>query len=122
MAENGDTEDLTALIDDRTSCVVVQNPNLFGQVRDLTDLAAACHAKGALLVVVVTEIVSLGLLTAPGDMGADIVVAEGQSLGNPLNFGGPYVGLFATREKFLRQMPAACAARRWMPRASAAGC
>ena len=98
-------EDLAALIDDRTSCVVVQNPTLFGQVRDLTDLAAACHAKGALLVVVVTEIVSLGLLTPPGDMGADIVVAEGQSLGNPLNFGGPHVGLFATREKFLRQMP-----------------
>jgi len=99
------TEDLAALIDDSTSCVVVQNPSLFGHVRDLAPLAAACHAKGALLIVVVTEIMSLGLLTSPGDMGADIVVAEGQSLGNPLNFGGPYVGLFATRDKFVRQMP-----------------
>jgi glycine dehydrogenase subunit 1 len=99
------TEDLTALIDDETSCVVVQNPSVFGHVRDLSALAQACHARGALLVVVVTEIVSLGLLTPPGDMGADIVVAEGQSLGNALNFGGPYVGLFATREKFMRQMP-----------------
>ncbi|MEO3432736.1 aminomethyl-transferring glycine dehydrogenase subunit GcvPA [Inquilinus sp. CAU 1745] len=98
-------EDLASLIDDDTSCVVVQNPTLFGQVRDLSPLAEACHAKGALLVVVVTEAVSLGLMTSPGEMGADIVVAEGQSIGNPLNFGGPHVGLFATREKFLRQMP-----------------
>lgn len=98
-------EDLASLIDDDTSCVVVQNPTLFGQVRDLSPLAEACHAKGALLVVVVTEAVSLGLMTPPGEMGADIVVAEGQSIGNPLNFGGPHVGLFATREKFLRQMP-----------------
>lgn len=99
------SEDLAALIDDQTSCVVVQNPSVFGHVRDLTALAEACHAKGALLIVVVTEIVSLGLLTPPGEMGADIVVAEGQSIGNALNFGGPYVGLFATREKFMRQMP-----------------
>ncbi len=98
-------EDLASRIDDKTSCVVVQNPGFFGQVRDLSALAEAAHAKGALLVVVVTEIVSLGAATAPGDMGADIVAAEGQSLGNPLGFGGPYVGLFATREKFLRQMP-----------------
>ena len=85
--------------------MVVQNPSVFGHVRDLSALAEACHAKGALLIVVVTEIVSLGLLTPPGDMGADIVVAEGQSIGNSLNFGGPYVGLFATREKYMRQMP-----------------
>lgn len=98
-------EDLASLIDDDTSCVVVQNPTLFGQVRDLSPLTEACHARGALLVVVVTEAVSLGLMTSPGEMGADIVVAEGQSIGNPLNFGGPHVGLFATREKFLRQMP-----------------
>jgi glycine dehydrogenase subunit 1 len=98
-------EDLTALIDDKTSCVVVQNPGFFGHVRDLTPLAEACHAKGALLIVVVTEAVSLGLLTPPGAMGADIVAAEGQSIGNALNFGGPYVGLFATRDKFVRQMP-----------------
>jgi glycine dehydrogenase subunit 1 len=99
------TEDLTHLIDDTTSCVVVQNPSVFGHVRDLSALAEACHAKGALLIVVVTEVVSLGLLTPPGEMGADIVVAEGQSIGNALNFGGPYVGLFATREKYMRQMP-----------------
>jgi glycine dehydrogenase subunit 1 len=99
------TEDLTSLIDDQTSCVVVQNPSVFGHVRDLSALAEACHAKGALLIVVVTEIVSLGLLTPPGEMGADIVVGEGQSIGNSLNFGGPYVGLFATREKYMRQMP-----------------
>jgi glycine dehydrogenase subunit 1 len=98
-------EDLLARIDDDTACVVVQNPDLFGHVRDYSALAQACHAKGALLVVVVTEVVSLGALTAPGEMGADIVAAEGQSIGNALNFGGPYVGLFATREKFVRQMP-----------------
>jgi glycine dehydrogenase subunit 1 len=85
--------------------VVVQNPSVFGYVKDLSALAEACHAKGALLIVVVTEVVSLGLLTPPGEMGADIVVAEGQSIGNALNFGGPYVGLFATREKYMRQMP-----------------
>jgi len=99
------SEDLAGLIDDQTSCVVVQNPTLFGQVRDLSALAEAAHARGALLVVVVTEAVSLGLLTPPGAMGADIVAAEGQSLGNGLNFGGPHLGLFATREKFLRQLP-----------------
>ncbi|HET8727988.1 MAG TPA: aminomethyl-transferring glycine dehydrogenase subunit GcvPA [Alphaproteobacteria bacterium] len=98
-------EDLASLIDDDTSCVVVQNPTVFGQVRDLSALAEACHAKGALLIVAVSEVVSLGLLTPPGEMGADIVVAEGQSIGNALGFGGPYVGLFATREKFVRQMP-----------------
>ncbi|BBK34835.1 glycine dehydrogenase (decarboxylating) alpha subunit [Stella humosa] len=99
------SEDLAALVDGETSCVVVQNPDFFGRVRDLRPLAEACHAKGALLVVVVTEIVSLGALTSPGEMGADIVAAEGQSIGNGLNFGGPYVGLFATRDRFVRQMP-----------------
>lgn len=99
------TEDLARLVDERTSCVVVQNPSMFGHVRDLRPLAEACHAKGALLVVVVAEVVSLGAVTPPGEMGADIVVAEGQSLGVPLGFGGPYVGLFAAREKFIRQMP-----------------
>ncbi len=98
-------EDLAAAIDDKTSCVVVQNPSVFGHVRDYTALAAACRDKGALLVVVVTEAVSLGLLPPPGEMGADIVAAEGQSLGNALNFGGPYLGLFAVREKHIRQMP-----------------
>jgi glycine dehydrogenase subunit 1 len=87
------------------ACVVVQSPNLFGTASDFTALAEAVHAAGALLVVVVTEAVSLGLLKSPGEMGADIVAAEGQSIGNGLNFGGPYVGLFATRERFVRQMP-----------------
>ncbi len=92
-------------IDDATACVVMQNPDVFGQAQDLSPLAEACHAKGALLIVVVTEAVSLGLLPSPGGMGADIVVGEGQSLGNGLNFGGPYLGLFATRGTYLRQMP-----------------
>jgi glycine dehydrogenase subunit 1 len=87
------------------ACVVVQNPDVFGRVRDLAPLADAVHAAGGLLIVVVTEAVSLGLLKPPGEMGADIVAAEGQSIGNGLNFGGPYVGLFATRQKFVRQMP-----------------
>jgi glycine dehydrogenase subunit 1 len=99
------TEQLIERIDAETSCVVVQNPSVFGHVRDLGEIAQAAHAKGALLVVVVTEALSLGLIQPPGAMGADIVAAEGQSLGNGLNFGGPYVGLFATRERFVRQMP-----------------
>lgn len=100
-----DIDALAAAVDAQTSCVVVQNPDVFGRVADLSGLAAACHAAGALLVVVVTEVVSLGLVRSPGEMGADIVVGEGQSIGNGLNFGGPYLGLFATREKFVRQMP-----------------
>jgi glycine dehydrogenase subunit 1 len=98
-------EDLVPLIDEDTACVVVQNPTFFGHLHDLRPLAEACHAKGALLVVAVGETVSLGAVTPPGAMGADIVVAEGQSLGNALNFGGPYLGLFAARETFVRQMP-----------------
>ncbi len=101
----GSAEDLVALIDENTACVVVQSPDVFGLIRDLRPIAEAAHARGALLIAVVTEAVSLGLLESPGAQGADIVAAEGQSIGNGLNFGGPYVGLFATREKFLRQMP-----------------
>ena len=101
----GKPEDLIALIDNETACVVVQSPDVYGLVRDLAPIAEAAHAKGALLIAVVTEIVSLGLMESPGAMGADIVAAEGQSIGNGLSFGGPYVGLFATREKYLRQMP-----------------
>jgi len=101
----GKAEDLAALIDAETACVVVQSPDVFGLIRDLNPIAEAAHAKGALLIAVVTEVVSLGLLEPPGAQGADIVAAEGQSIGNGLNFGGPYVGLFAAREKFLRQMP-----------------
>ena len=92
-------------IDSDTACVVVQTPNVFGTASDVTRIAQAAHEAGALLIVVVTEAVSLGLLETPGAMGADIVAAEGQSIGNGLNFGGPYVGLFAAREKLLRQMP-----------------
>jgi len=101
----GRVADLTAMIDEETACVIVQTPDVFGLIRDLKPVAEAAHAKGALLIAVVTEVVSLGLLEPPGAQGADIVVAEGQSIGNGLNFGGPYLGLFATREKFIRQMP-----------------
>ncbi|MDZ7628103.1 MAG: aminomethyl-transferring glycine dehydrogenase subunit GcvPA [Parvularculaceae bacterium] len=98
-------EDVIAAIDAETSCVIVQNPDVFGNLRDLTAIAKAAQAKGALLIAVVTEVMSLGAIKSPGEMGADIVVGEGQSIGNGLNFGGPYVGLFATREKYIRQMP-----------------
>jgi glycine dehydrogenase subunit 1 len=92
-------------VDGETSCVVVQYPDILGRIADLTPIAEAAHAAGALLIAVVTEPVALGLIEAPGEMGADIVVGEGQSIGVGLQFGGPYVGLFATREKFVRQMP-----------------
>ena len=101
-----DAEDaVIAAIDADTACVVVQTPNVFGTATDVTKIAEAAQAAGALLIVVVTEAVSMGLLKSPGEMGADIVAAEGQSIGNALNFGGPYVGLFATRDKLVRQMP-----------------
>lgn len=94
-----------ASISNETSCAVVQYPDIFGRIPDIAAIAEAAHAKGALLVAVVTEPVALGLLEAPGHLGADIVVGEGQSLGVGLNFGGPYLGLFGCREKFVRQMP-----------------
>jgi glycine dehydrogenase subunit 1 len=94
-----------AAIDADTACVVVQTPNVFGTVTDVRAIAEAAHAAGALLIVATTEAVSFGLLASPGDMGADIAVAEGQSIGNALNFGGPYVGLFACRADLVRQMP-----------------
>ena len=97
--------DVIGKIGPDTACVVVQTPNVFGTATDVTKIAEAAHAAGALLIVVVTEAVSMGLLKSPGEMGADIVAAEGQSIGNALNFGGPYVGLFAAREKLIRQMP-----------------
>jgi glycine dehydrogenase subunit 1 len=98
-------EDFADVIDRDTSCVVVQNPDFYGEVRDYSRLAQICHDAGALLVIVVTEALSLGAIRPPGEMGADIVAAEGQSFGNALNFGGPHVGLFATRDKYVRQMP-----------------
>src|SRR6185369_15831530 len=96
---------LANAVDDQTAALVVQSPNFFGCIEDLSALATAAQAKGALLVVAVTEAMSLGLLKTPGACGADIVLAEGQSFGVPLSFGGPYVGLFATREKYARQIP-----------------
>ncbi len=100
-----DTARLLAAIDGDTSCVVVQFPDILGRIVDLSELSAQCRAKGALLIAVVTEPVALGLLKSPGEMGADIVVGEGQSLGVGLQFGGPYVGLFGCKEKYTRQLP-----------------
>ena len=99
-----DANALTAL-DDQTAALVIQSPNFFGCVEDVRALGQVAHAAGALLIVTVTEAVSLGLLRSPGSNGADIVVAEGQSFGVPLSFGGPYVGLFATLDKYARQIP-----------------
>ena len=106
-ANPGGLDDIVASIDEETACIVVQNPDVFGKVHDLQPLADAAHAKGALLIAVFTEVVSLGLMASPGAMGADIVVGEGQSLGVGLQFGGPYVGLFACRgdRNFLRNVP-----------------
>ncbi|MDR3476026.1 MAG: aminomethyl-transferring glycine dehydrogenase subunit GcvPA [Devosia sp.] len=92
-------------IDEETAAIVVQTPDFYGSLRNVEELADLAHDAGALLIVVVTEIVSLGLIEAPGALGADIVVAEGQSIGNALSFGGPYVGLMATRKDFVRQLP-----------------
>lgn len=103
-APDGADFDLDA-IDGETSCVVVQSPDVFGHIHDLRPIAEKAHAAGALLIAVFTEVVSLGAIEPPGAQGADIVVGEGQSIGNPLTFGGPYVGLFCTRQKFVRQMP-----------------
>lgn len=103
-AETGRVGELSSL-DDKTAALVVQSPNFFGCVEDLDALAAQAHAVGALFVVVVTEAISFGLLKTPGECGADIVVGEGQSWGVPMGFGGPHVGLFATQEKYVRNMP-----------------
>ena len=104
-ADVGASEDILSQIDDQTSCVVVQSPDVFGNLRDLKPIAEKAHAHGALLIAVFTEVVSLGAVTPPGAQDADIVVGEGQSIGNALNFGGPYVGLFAAKSKYIRQMP-----------------
>ena len=90
---------------DQVACLVVQSPNFFGGIEDLPQFAEAAHAVGALLVVAVAEPVALGLLKPPGECGADIVTAEGAGMGTGLNYGGPAVGFFATREKFIRHMP-----------------
>ncbi|MBL8181528.1 MAG: aminomethyl-transferring glycine dehydrogenase subunit GcvPA [Blastocatellia bacterium] len=95
----------TSALDDKTAALVIQSPNFFGCIEDVKALADAAHAVGALLIVVVTEAISFGLLKTPGECGADIVVGEGQSWGVPTSFGGPHLGLFATQEKYIRQMP-----------------
>ncbi len=100
-----DGKALTDLIDSEVSGVVLQNPNFFGVIEDLRPVAEKVHLSGGVLVAGFTEAVAYGLLAPPGDMGADIVAGEGQSLGIPVSFGGPYLGVFATREKFVRQMP-----------------
>jgi glycine dehydrogenase subunit 1 len=99
-----DRSSLLKLVDNKTAAVILQNPNFFGAIDDHTDIMEGIHAKGALAVESVYPI-SLGLLKTPGEMGADIVTGEGQSLGIPLNFGGPYLGFMATRKKHIRQMP-----------------
>lgn len=105
LSADTDEARLLASIDKDTSCVVVQYPDILGRIADLSDIAAKAHTNGALLIAVVTEPVALGAITPPGEMGADIVVGEGQSIGVGLQFGGPYVGLFACKEKYVRQMP-----------------
>jgi len=105
LAARSDDDALIAAIDGETSCVLVQYPDVLGRIPDVARIAAAAQAKGALLIAVVTEPVALGLIDSPGTLGADIVVGEGQSLGVGLQFGGPYLGLFGCREKFVRQMP-----------------
>jgi glycine dehydrogenase subunit 1 len=105
LSAETDSARLIAAIDGETSCVVVQYPDILGRIEDLSAIAAKAHEQGALLIAVVTEPVALGAIKSPGEMGADIVVGEGQSIGVGLQFGGPYVGLFACKEKFVRQMP-----------------
>jgi glycine dehydrogenase subunit 1 len=101
---NLDPDDLKRALDDQTSCIVVQHPNFFGCLEEVEALAHTAHARGALFIVSFDPI-SLGLLKRPGQYGADIAVAEGQSLGNPMAFGGPYLGILACREEYVRKMP-----------------
>jgi len=103
-AGSGSAMELAAKADERTACVVVPYPDFFGRIPDLSGVAEAVHAKGALLVIQVNPIM-LGAFRSPGSYGADIVVAEGQPLGIPLSFGGPYLGIFACRESLVRRMP-----------------
>ena len=98
------SDDLSKL-DDKTAALVIQSPNFFGCIEDVKVLADKAHSVGALLILVVTEAISLGLLKSPGECDVDIVVGEGQSFGIPLSFGGPYLGLFATKEKYVRNLP-----------------
>ena len=103
--DHHDTSALESTINEDTACVVVQYPDFFGHIRDFSNLAKRCREQDSLLIIVTTEPVALGALKSPGSMGADIVVGEGQALGVGLNYGGPYVGLFAAKHKHMRQMP-----------------
>jgi glycine dehydrogenase subunit 1 len=96
--------EIEKVLDEQTAAVILQNPNFFGVVDDHSDICEMCHAKGALVIESVYP-VSLGLLKTPREMGADITVGEGQSLGIPLSFGGPYLGFMATLRKYVRKMP-----------------
>ena len=95
---------LATAVDSTTACVLLQSPNFFGCIEDMAAVAKIAHSAGALLAVSVDPI-SLGLLRRPGELGADVVVAEGQSLGTPMQFGGPYLGMMACREQFVRRLP-----------------
>ncbi|MEL7336299.1 MAG: aminomethyl-transferring glycine dehydrogenase subunit GcvPA, partial [Planctomycetota bacterium] len=104
ITEDGTSENMADLIDDQTACVLIQHPNFFGRMEELGEIVAAAHAAGA-LVIHVFDPVSVGTMKRPGDYGVDIAVAEGQCLGNPLQFGGPYLGIMACREKLVRRLP-----------------
>lgn len=99
-----DPQQVSEVLDEQTACLLVQYPNFFGTIEDVQEFADAAHRAGALLVVS-TYPIAMGLLKSPGELGADVAVGEGQSLGTDLNFGGPYLGLFATRDKYVRYMP-----------------
>ncbi|HRT61821.1 MAG TPA: aminomethyl-transferring glycine dehydrogenase subunit GcvPA [Syntrophales bacterium] len=100
-----DAEELRAALDENTAAVLIQSPNFFGVIEDVGSIEKAVHEKGAYLVCGFTEATSLGILKPAGEAGADFVVGEGQSFGNPVNFGGPYLGIFAGTDQFLRKIP-----------------
>jgi glycine dehydrogenase subunit 1 len=100
-----DEDVLSSLLSDEVSAVVVQSPNFFGIIEDLGRIGERVHQAGGLLIAGFSEAVAYGILTPPGVCGADIVVGEGQSLGIPVSFGGPYLGIFTTLEKYVRNMP-----------------
>lgn len=100
-----DTEALEQAVDENTAAVLIQSPNFFGIIEDIASVESMIHSKGAMLVSGFTDATSLGILKPAGEMGADIVVGEGQSFGNPLNYGGPYLGIFASTNKYLRKIP-----------------
>ncbi|MCD6328558.1 aminomethyl-transferring glycine dehydrogenase subunit GcvPA [bacterium] len=100
-----DRAELAGKLDDSVAGVIVQSPNFFGVIEEIAIVADAAHEAGALLIDAISEPLSLGILKPPGEQGADIVVGQAQSLGIPMSFGGPHLGFFACRQKFMRQMP-----------------